>query len=396
MKNLKLIATLILTMILLLSCTKEKPYIETEVDGVKIIENSKTGINQDLTFNIKHVMTIENSEEDTTFVLNFPQHRADLNSDMDKDGNLYVVDNVKSFVLKFDKNGKYLSQWGAKGQGPGEFPSSPIDISVVSSTNKVHVFDGSGRLSIFDLDGNFVKFYNISKRAVRAKNFYMTDLGPLFACEVFEGQWGSNDFKMGTCLFNGTPEFDVKDKIAGVTKPFDMKKVDADDQGILSAISGEKIYVADTSKNKYTIYQYDYSGKKIKEIKKKYAPLRRSKEDMEGIQEALDKVAKNMGGMIEFKEVSNLRSVVTQMFVDNKDNLWVSVNESMFNEEGQEFDIFNKEGHFLKTVAVPELAGFKIRSKGKYIIAATSIEENYSEGGKADIVIKVFQLTMNN
>ena len=115
---------------------------------------------------------------------------------------------------------------------------------------------------------------------------------------------------------------------------------------------------------------------------------------MEGIQEALDKVAKNMGGMIEFKEVSNLRSVTTQMFVDSKGNLWVTVNESMFKEEGQEFDVFNKEGHFLKTVMIPELAGFKIRAKGKYLIAATPIEQNYSEGGKADVVIKVFELNL--
>ena len=391
----KKIIILSLTLLLLISCSKEKPYIETVVDGVKIIENTKEGIKKDLTYKIKHIMTVENSDEDTTFVLNFPQHRADLNSDLDDDGNLYVVDNVKSFILKFDKNGKYLSQWGAKGQGPGEFPRSPIDISVVSSTNKVHVFDGSGRLSIFDLDGNFIKFYNISKRAVRAKNFYFTDQGPLFGCEVFEGQWGSNDFKMGTCLYNGTPEYDIKDKIAGETKPFDMKNVDPDDQGLMAAIKDNNIYIADTSKNKYSISQYDYSGKKIKEIKKKYAPLRRSKEDMEGIQEALDKVAKNMGGMIEFKEVSNLRSAITQMFVDSKNNLWVTVNESMFKEEGQEFDVFNYQGHFLKTVIVPELAGYKIRTKGKYLIAATPIEQNYSEGGKADVVIKVFELIMD-
>ena len=395
MKTIKNLAIMLSISIFLLSCTKEEPYVETMQDGIKVIENTKEGINKDLTYKIEHIMTIENSEEDTTFVLNFPQHRADLNSDLDKDGNLYVVDNVKSIILKFDKDGKYLTQWGAKGQGPGEFPSSPIDISVVSSVNKVHVFDGSGRLSIFDLDGNFIKFYNISKRAVRAKNFYYTDQGPLFGCEVFEGQWGSNDFRMGNCLYNGTPEFDIKDKIAGETKLFDMKNVDADDQGLITAISGKNIYIADNSKNKYLIYQYDYSGKKIKEIKKKYAPLRRSKEDMEGFQEALDKVEKNMGGMIEFKEVSNLRSAITQMFVDSKNNLWVTVNESMFNEDGQKFDIFNDQGHFLKTVMVPELAGFKIRAKGKYLIAATPIEQNYSEGGKADPVIKVFELSTN-
>ncbi|MBN2788842.1 MAG: 6-bladed beta-propeller [Candidatus Delongbacteria bacterium] len=393
MKNKLIVMIILLT--LLISCTKEKPFTETEVDGVKIIENSKAGINKDLSFKIDHIMTIENNEEDTTFVLNFPQHRADLNSDLDKDGNLYVVDNVKSFILKFDKTGKFVQKWGAKGQGPGEFPFNPIDINVVDSENKVYVFDGSGRLSIFDKDGNFDKFYNILSRGVRAKNLYMTNYGPLFVCEAFEGQWGSSEFKMGVCLYNSSPEFEVKDKIYGELKPFDMKNVDADDQGVLTAISGKYIYVADGSKNNYIIYQYDYEGKKIREIRKKYAPLRRSKEDIEEINEALKKVSQSMGGMIEFKDVSPLRSVMTQMFVDSKDNLWVGVNESMFNEEGQDFDIFNKEGHFLKTVTVPEFGGYKLRSKDKYVIAGTPIQQNYSEGGKADVTIKVFELSVH-
>ena len=391
----KKLILLTLTLILLLSCSKkEEPYTEKIIDGVKIIENSKSGINKDFTYTIKHIMTIKNSEEDTTFVLNFPGHRADLNSDIDKDMNLYVVDNKRSMILKFDKNGKFIKNWGAKGQGPGEFPRNPIDISVDSSENKVYVFDASARLSIFDLEGNFIKFYNSSGKRVRANNFYMTKNGPIFGCSTFEGQWGTSEFKMGFCLFNGTDEYNIKDKIAGDLKPFDMKKVDADDQGLKTAISNSEIYIADNSKNKYLISQYDYNGKKIKEIKKKYAPLRRSKEDIEEMKTTLDKVSKNMGGMIEFKEISNLKTVISQMFVDNNKNIWISVNESMFNEKGQEFDIFDKDGHFLKTATVPELSGLKIRAKGKYIIASTPIEQNYSEDGKADVTIKVFELKL--
>ena len=394
MKNTKLLTTLLFTLLILISCSKEKPFTESIQDGIKVIENSKQGIKPELKYTIKELFIVQNSEEDTTFVLNFPGHRADLNSDIDKDMNLYVVDNKRSMVLKFDSKGKFVKNWGAKGQGPGEFPRNPIDISVNSSENKVYVFDASARLSIFDLDGNFIKFYNSSGKRVRANNFYMTKNGPIFGCSTFEGQWGTNEFKMGFCLFNGTDEYNIKDKIAGKLKPFDMKKIDADDQKLKSAISNNEIYIADNSKNRYSISQYDYNGKKIKEIKKKYAPLRRSKEDLDEMKETLDKVSQNMQGRMEFKEVSNLKTAITQMFIDGKENLWVSVNESMFNDEGQQFDIFDKDGHFLKMVTVPELAGFKIRAKGKYLIAATPIEQNYSEGGKADVVIKIFQLSM--
>ncbi|MGD9708087.1 MAG: 6-bladed beta-propeller [Candidatus Delongbacteria bacterium] len=380
--------------ITLMSCSSEKPYTESVQNGIKVIENEKTGISPDLKFSLKELYTVQNSETDTSFVLNFPGDRSDLNSDIDSKGNLYAVDNKRSLILRFDNKGKFISSFGGKGQGPGEFPRNPVDISVMEAQNKIYVFDGSGRLTVFDMNGDFVIFHNISSRSVRAKNFYMTDHGPLFGCEAYEGQWGTSEFKMGQCLYNGTEGFDIKDKLYGDMKEFDIKKIDADDQGIISAVKGNDVYIADVSKSEYIIHKVGYNGEKILDIKKKYAPVRRSKEDLEGIQEALDKFSRSTGGMVEFKQVSNLKSVVTQMFVDGRNNLWASVNESLFNDEGQEFDIFDKDGRFLKTVFVPELTGLKIRSNGNYIIASTPIEQNYSEDGKADIIIKVFELNL--
>jgi hypothetical protein len=243
------------------------------------------------------------------------------------------------------------------------------------------------------MEGNFKIFYNIQGKNMRASNFFMTGKGPLFIGETYDGQWGTDDFKMGKCLYNAAQEFKIKNNIFGELKQFDMKKIDADDQGLMTAISGQNIYIAGNTKSSYEIFRIDYDGNKISEIRKKYAPLRRSKEELADIQEALDKFTQRTGGQIQFKEISNLRSVITQLFLDNAQNLWVSVNESMFSPEGQEFDIFNDEGHFLRTVTVPELSGLKVRSKGKFLIAATPIEENYSEDGKADVVIKVFELT---
>lgn len=388
----KLLLTAAIFSILLAGCSSEKPYTETESDGIKIIENTRKGTDPDFNFSIKHIYTIQNSEADTSFVLNFPGDRNDVNSDIDSKLNLYVVDNKRSKILKFDSRGKFVKDWGRKGQGPGEFPWNPADIFVSEKDTTVYVYDGSGRLTLFDFDGNFKKFYNIQGKNMRASNFFMTSNGPLFIGETYEGQWGTDEFKMGKCLYNATPEFGIKDKIYGRLEPFDMNKIDADDQGLITAINENSIYVAGTTKTEYEIFRFEYSGNKIFDIKKKYAPLRRSKEELAEIKEALDKFTKKMNGQLRFKEVSSLRSVITQMFLDKAQNLWVSVNESMFREEGQEFDVFNEKGHFMKTVTVPELTGLKVRSKGRYLIAATPIEENYSEDGQADVIIKVFEL----
>ena len=395
----KIIITIILILISI-SCSDKKSYTEYVKDGVRIVENSKNGLLKEKSFNykIEEIYAIQNSEEDSSFILNFPGDRANLNADLDDDLNLYVVDNIRRLILKFDNTGKFIKSFGGKGQGPGEFALGPVDICVDSKQNKLFVFDMTGRLSIFTLDGEFIEFKKVSKRNIRPKGFKMTNNGALFLCETYEGRFGEKDFKMGNFLFNssGKETLDINKKIFGTLKPFDIKKIDSEDQDLIMTISSnnEDILIANSSKNDYIINSFDYTGKKNFVIKKKYNAVRRSKESMSAIKESLDKYTKKTGGMVEFQKVSEMKSVIGQMFSDEKSNLWVSVNESLFDPDGQEFDVFRFGGHFLKTAKVKDLAGYRIRSKKGYLIATTPIETNYLEDGKADPVIKIFRLSM--
>ena len=396
------IVVIIVLVALLISCSEEKSYTEYEKDGIRIVENSKKGLLHKKSFNyeIRELYTVSNSEKDSSFILNFPADRADLNADIDDKLNLYVVDNIRRLILKFDNKGKFVKSFGGKGQGPGEFALGPIDISVDSKDNKIYVFDLTGRLSIFSLDGEFIEFKKLSKRNIRPKGFKMTNNGALFFCETYEGRFGEKDFKMGNFLFNSTGKesYDINKKIYGTLKPFNIKEVDAENQGLLMTISSKNddILIAKSSKNDYKINIFDYSGIKKVEIKKKYNALRRRKESISAIKESLDKYTKKTGGMVEFKKVSEMKTVITQMFSDQKSNIWVNVNESLFDSTGQDYDIFNNKGYFLKTVIVKELAGYKVKSNRGYLIATTPIETNYLEDGKADPIIKIFKLSIGD
>lgn len=69
------------------------------------------------------------------------------------DGSLLVADGlVNSRVIKFDKNEKYVTQWGTKGNGPGQFDRlHGID---ADRNGKVYVVDrGNARIQIFDQNG---------------------------------------------------------------------------------------------------------------------------------------------------------------------------------------------------------------------------------------------------
>jgi len=73
------------------------------------------------------------------------------------DGSFYVSDGYgNNRVAKFSSDGKFLFDWGHKGQGPGEF-DLPHSVAVDAQGN-VYVADRSNaRIQVFDANGKFLK-----------------------------------------------------------------------------------------------------------------------------------------------------------------------------------------------------------------------------------------------
>lgn len=71
------------------------------------------------------------------------------------DGELYVSDGYGQHRMhRFDKNGRVIRSWGAKGTGPSEF-ALPHDV-VVDSRDRVLACDReNGRVQVFDREGNY-------------------------------------------------------------------------------------------------------------------------------------------------------------------------------------------------------------------------------------------------
>jgi len=69
------------------------------------------------------------------------------------DGSIVVADGLRnSRVARFDKNGKFVSQWGTRGNGPGQF--SGLHGIDADRNGKIYVADrGNNRIQIFDKDG---------------------------------------------------------------------------------------------------------------------------------------------------------------------------------------------------------------------------------------------------
>ncbi len=75
------------------------------------------------------------------------------------DGSFYVSDGyVNRRVVKFDKDGKYLMEWGGVGSGPGQFAANgQVHAIAIDGQHRVYVGDrGNKRIQIFDENGKFL------------------------------------------------------------------------------------------------------------------------------------------------------------------------------------------------------------------------------------------------
>ena len=67
-------------------------------------------------------------------------------------------ENAVSRIMKFDKTGKYLMEWGKKGTGPGEF-DTPHSIAL-DSQGRLFVADrANSRVQVFDQTGKLLEVW---------------------------------------------------------------------------------------------------------------------------------------------------------------------------------------------------------------------------------------------
>ena len=92
------------------------------------------------------------------------------------DGTFYVSDGyVNSRVALFDRNGKWVREWGKKGSGEGEF-SNPHGLVFMPDTTDVLVADReNSRLQLFDRVGNFKRQWTGAKDAQTTGRVFCVD-----------------------------------------------------------------------------------------------------------------------------------------------------------------------------------------------------------------------------
>ncbi|HSA97228.1 MAG TPA: hypothetical protein VLJ16_14325 [Acidobacteriota bacterium] len=110
------------------------------------------------------------------------------------DGSFFRPAAADGLVHKFDAAGKLIKTFGRKGQGPGDL-QMPGALDVLEGKMLVVNDAGNRRLSLFDLDGNFLK--TVKMGAIGGPSGSVLTLAALggnkVACAVYEGLEGAPD-----------------------------------------------------------------------------------------------------------------------------------------------------------------------------------------------------------
>ena len=73
---------------------------------------------------------------------------------LDSKGRIYVADAGNKRIVKFDSDGKYLSEWGGGGKEPGKFATAHG--LAIDPQDRIYVADrGNNRVQVFSNDGKF-------------------------------------------------------------------------------------------------------------------------------------------------------------------------------------------------------------------------------------------------
>ena len=125
------------------------------IDGIKVINNPKQPMFDENIFVLEEELTIGEPEGDENYMFSFI-----ISIDVDKMGNIYVLDVKEAHIKVFDKNGSFFRIIGRKGQGPGEF-QNPFTVQI-SSNHNIVVFDPlPQKLTFLSLEGKYIKSISI-------------------------------------------------------------------------------------------------------------------------------------------------------------------------------------------------------------------------------------------
>jgi len=246
---------------------------------------------------------------------------------VDKNGNIFVADLGEYCVKKFDTAGNFVLRFGRKGQGPGEFLS--LSDLALSKSNRLYVCDTQNkRISIFSLDGEFLRSFRVTSVAMPARI-------------IVDSQ--ENSYIIGYLIYKGKiiKKYDRDGKFINEFCEWNKgAKLAAMSGNVGRFAIGENDHIYYSFSYPYQIRKYSPDGELLGTISRKVsffkAPSKASRD--------------NKGRVLGGEQVAAVRNI--NILPDGKimTTIWGK-------DEGTFLDIFTPDGEFLSSIP------FKLKGK---------------------------------
>lgn len=334
------VSLLLFVLFSLVQCGRKAPQVEkTMENGVEVVINhlepySLPGIPS--TLRLEEVLSIDTENDDIA--------KTGLTSMesfcLDGDGNIYIMmsDSPENFIYKFDASGKFLTSFGRKGQGPGEFDSGG-DILVDEENLVIAKDETKDKFFIFSKDGVLIEEVKIgayrSLKRYLGKKKYLTF-------------WMKEDPGKPVLRFH----YYISDDRVRENQEFYLYERDDDRRAprlrprantLVLNSSDKNIFIGD-SRQGYEISVFDFSGNLVRKIRKAFQPVT-FPEDYKGL---LKKFLAHYSGEEFIKKLDFPEHLPPffSLFADDQGRLYVMTNEKG-GGRNYWYDVFSSEGAFI-------------------------------------------------
>jgi len=381
-----------LIMLIITACSQNANYQISEHNGVTTIVNNNKAVKDLPVVKVKKLLELGSNLENPQATISFAGDRLEISVDFDNSGNIFVTNSKNFNIQQFSKNGEFIKTLGGKGRGPGEFSSTIASISIYKDT--LYALENSGEISLFTVDGLFIKKSRLDGMMF-AKNLEVNQFGTFLTAEVYSGEFNSTNFYRGSALLNLNRNFECQDTVHAFYEKFSLDNVSPESFEIYHSYNqqGNFLYSIN-SQSEYKLVELNKNHQKQKIIKKKYHQQKRSDTFMQKTKKSLEVARQKLNNSIKFQNANINKMAINQVFYDNENNIWCSVEESIY-DDSQKLDYFDSKGIFIGSYQFPELKNLKILLKKGHFVGVTFNNLSYSKTNDGAKLV-LFELVTEN
>ena len=318
---------------------QEKTYEMEIKDGVKYVHNIKPKYNKPIV-KLEFVQRIGELEpDDENYMLGLANGVL-----IDYEGNIYILDSINQSISIFSQNGKFITKFGNKGQGPGEFFRP--ELMDIDKSNNLYVLDPeSFKIEIFNPSHKYLK--RIVLRSF-VGTFKVIEKDKIVT-QYLSILRNDNKNSPSLCLINSNGE--VIKEFGETFEPNDKRLKDAVNKVIINTDERKNIYVTYNRLNRIEKYSEDCIL--IMRIERPLNYL---------IDHKIVKRTISVGKKTSTGISYDLTQVSSDIHVDYKERLWVTTvtvqrqrnkNFKVIKNEKKYIEIFDKEGILLGYIEFP-------------------------------------------